>query len=237
MYKHEIVDLSICPLVRCNMNCSFCYIDKAKFNDRDTLSLETLKDVLSNYEIRNLDVYGGEITLLDKQYAMKLVSTIYRFYKKNIGFVSNGLQVPEHWVSIFKQDFSKVSFSVGNGRRLFDTVERTILNLYCNHNIDYSLIALDFGDIPFQSEVFKFAKQVSIKPYSKPAHSKEEHQADMLKILENLYHNYKDIWNKLERVEKDRDEIRHFFLMPDGNLYDIRYNDNGEFFEDITKQE
>lgn len=237
MYKHETVDLSICPLIACNMNCSFCYIDKAKFSNRDLLSLETLVKVLKNYEIRRLDMYGGEITLLNEQYAIKLVSTIRQFYEKRIGFVSNGLQVPKHWINIFKQDFSDIAFSVGNGRQRFDAVERTILSLYHEHNIGYSLIALDFGDIPFQSDVFKFAKQVSIKPYSKPAHSKEQHRADMLKILGYLYQERKDIWNKLERIEKDRDEIKHFFLMPDGNLYDVRYNENGEFLEDITKQQ
>lgn len=236
-YKHEMVDLSICPLIACNMNCSFCYIDKAKFIDGDLLSIETLEKVLKKYKIRHVDVYGGEITLLNEQYAVKLISTIRQYYERSIGFVSNGLQVPKHWISIFKQDFSDIAFSVGNGRQHFDVIERTILSLHREYDISYSLITLDFGDIPFQSDVFKFAKQVSIKPYSKPAHSKEQHQANMLKILEYLYRERKDIWNKLERIEKDRDEIKHFFLMPDGNLYDVRYNENGEFLEDITIQQ
>ena len=68
--------LSIMPTYMCNYNCQYCYLGGLR-KDRTTLDLLTLQDRINElekeYHISNVNLFGGELSLLDNQYLNDLV--------------------------------------------------------------------------------------------------------------------------------------------------------------------
>ena len=61
------IDLSIVPLYQCNLNCKFCYLGNRR-NDKSLLRIDQIKNILAKYDIRYVDIYGGEISILNDTY-------------------------------------------------------------------------------------------------------------------------------------------------------------------------
>ena len=82
-----LIDLSLIPLTKCNMNCPFCYLGDMR-RDKFITPIETIKNAIKPYNIRLLDIYGGEISLLDENYVDDLISL---FPEMEINIVTNGV--------------------------------------------------------------------------------------------------------------------------------------------------
>lgn len=88
--------VSINPLYRCNFRCTNCYLTEAQLQSRQLLDLTTLHDRLSELpEITAVELYGGEVTLLDETYVKELKAVVRRFYDGPISVTTNFFQVPE----------------------------------------------------------------------------------------------------------------------------------------------
>lgn len=81
MKKPFIDNLSIQPTFLCNFNCNYCYLGNLR-NYADILDLRVLEqrieEILNKYQIRNINLYGGEISLLKPSYLEKLIAICSR---------------------------------------------------------------------------------------------------------------------------------------------------------------
>lgn len=68
----------VMPTYACNQNCCYCYLKNNNTNKSTVLDLHVLNNRLSKintqHKIERINVYGGEITLLDKKYLRDLFS-------------------------------------------------------------------------------------------------------------------------------------------------------------------
>lgn len=222
-----MIDLSICPTFACNMNCKFCYL---RNHDEKHLSLTRLFCALRKHRnnIRNLDIYGGEITILPRLYSSMMMFIAEHLYSGKIQFISNGLSIPKFWIDQFVKH--EIGFSVDKSRKNKDIVYNNIRS-FDRIGKRYSILTVDIDDIDdeFLSSL-KNVKAVSIKPYSMPEGGRP-YKSKMLESYKRIYSTNRTLFSKLERTQPDRDAVGHFFLLPDGNLYDVQYNNNREYFE------
>jgi hypothetical protein len=90
--KQDIA-LSINPLYRCNFRCSFCYLTPEQLADKAVLDLNVLSSRLNELQrhrrISHIDLYGGEITLLDDVYTDEMFTIIRKFYQGPVNIVTN----------------------------------------------------------------------------------------------------------------------------------------------------
>lgn len=89
----EPIDISINPTYLCNFRCKSCYLTPEQLGDKTQASLDTIWDRLAEVEqhrhIRQIDLYGGEISLLPPDYLEKLRLTIQSFTDNKISVITN----------------------------------------------------------------------------------------------------------------------------------------------------
>lgn len=86
-----MVSVSINPTYKCNQNCEYCYLGFYRKNPEilDLKKLEKhLKTLDKNLGIEDIDIYGGEISLLETDYLNSLI-LLCKKYSKRINLVSN----------------------------------------------------------------------------------------------------------------------------------------------------
>ena len=82
--------VSINPSYFCNFNCSFCYLTPTQLSDTKKIDLDVLDKLLSDIPvIDHVDLYGGEIGALKKEYFYRLKDTIRKHYSGKINIVTN----------------------------------------------------------------------------------------------------------------------------------------------------
>lgn len=224
-----MMDISICPTFSCNMNCRFCYL---RNHDDELLSLLRLARVLRRHKnnIRNLDIYGGEITTLPSVYSAIMMKIVEHFHKGKVQFISNGLSIPDFWLGQFLKH--EVGFSIDKSRKNRSVVYENIRS-FDRLGKKYSILTIDIDDIDdeFISSL-RNVESVSIKPYSRPVGG-ADYSSKMLETYKRIHDNNPDLFSKLEKTQPDRDDVSHTFLLPDGRQYGIQYTANHEYFEPI----
>jgi MoaA/NifB/PqqE/SkfB family radical SAM enzyme len=82
--------VSINPSYFCNFRCDFCYLKTEQLSDQKKISLETLDKLLADIpSIEYIDLYGGEIGALKKEYFYGLKDTIRKHYADEINIITN----------------------------------------------------------------------------------------------------------------------------------------------------
>lgn len=221
------IDLSIVPTYRCNLNCRFCYLG-CRRNDATLLSIKQIKNILNAYDLRFVDIYGGEISLLSDDYIDELMKTLNG---KTISLVSNGIDfLNSKWKEYCFNDNIKLSFSYDISRHNTEKLIQTLRQLD-NTSKKYSIICVDIDELDYDIlQSLKNIESLSIKPYSRSVDNTQKYKSYMLSIYQTLHDKYPSLFDKLENVNHYRDLVQHYFLLPDGNLYDIRYQNDKEYF-------
>ena len=84
--------VSVNPTYYCNFRCKFCYLTTDQLGDRQTLSLGVLQtrlsDITKHKKITHIDLYGGEIALLSKDYLEQLL-ILLKEYSNSINIITN----------------------------------------------------------------------------------------------------------------------------------------------------
>ena len=226
-----MIDLSIIPLHYCNLNCEFCYLGKLR-QTKDVLEISSIKNVLDTYDVRVLDIYGGEITLLEPSYITKLVDELKPYFNdEKIYITSNALDISKSkWLDYIKDGTIYPSFSYDICRPNNDKIKAAIQE-FDGFGLPYSIICLDISDLDYEFLLsLNNMKSFSIKPFSKSKYMDEcEYASYMVQIYENIT-KMPQLFNKLEKITEYRDRIPHYFLLPDGKLYDIQYDAGKEYF-------
>jgi sulfatase maturation enzyme AslB (radical SAM superfamily) len=100
------ITVSINPSYFCNFRCNFCYLTSQQLGDQKKIPLhildKKLKEISKVRIIEWVDLYGGEIGALKKDYFYGLKDTIRKYYKDKINIITNYSMLHE---GFFKDDF------------------------------------------------------------------------------------------------------------------------------------
>jgi sulfatase maturation enzyme AslB (radical SAM superfamily) len=90
------MNISINPSYFCNFRCDFCYLTLEQLGDQKKISLEQLDTLLKDIpKIDYVDLYGGEIGALKKEYFYGLKDTIRKHYDGEINIITNYSMIHE----------------------------------------------------------------------------------------------------------------------------------------------
>lgn len=83
--------VSINPTYFCNFRCDFCYLTTAQLGNKKRIAPEDLDKRLSEVSvpITHVDLYGGEIGMLDKEYFYSLKTVIRKYFSGRININTN----------------------------------------------------------------------------------------------------------------------------------------------------
>ena len=88
--------VSINPSYFCNFSCDFCYLTDTQLRDQKKIGLEQLNYLLGQIPaIEYVDLYGGEVGALKKDYFYHLKDTVRKHYSGEINIVTNYSMIHE----------------------------------------------------------------------------------------------------------------------------------------------
>lgn len=243
------IHLSIMPSFYCNYNCNYCYLGNLR-KDRKILNLnileQKLKEISLEYNIHNTVIYGGEISLLNKDYVKSLVDVCKN---NNVipSFVSN---LSNDWLIKYCDDNNfHLSISLNKERPHYNETLNKIKTLN-KQNKDLSVVVLPSllkKDVKELMEMYnKIGLDVLFIQY---------HQSNYSLISNNInYHidinNYSNfLRNIIEEKHKNKYDINiineiflnddnynplasgFIFINPDGNYMTVEYINNIEYYK------
>ena len=247
------ITLSINPTYFCNFDCNFCYLTKEELSDRKTISLSTLRERIAEIEkffnIDCVDLYGGEIALLEESY-LNQIADLFDLESVDFNAITNLSKVNP----FFKRKDISLSVSwEGNVRRKSQEVLKNMEDIGRDINllmlagvevVNWSLneIKSVFSNISRLENI----KSLEIKPYS-------FNQANHYKIK---FSEYEDFVKKVFEIDKDyifvnEENLKgvssgitnsfsddHIYITPDGSLAVLDFDElDRELFLKIDKIE
>jgi MoaA/NifB/PqqE/SkfB family radical SAM enzyme len=244
------ITLSINPLYKCNFRCSFCYLTNSQLSSKNILSLDILETLLDElvkkkYTVNHIDLYGGEIALLEQSYLDELMVKTQRFELPDVNVVTNLSKI----VPFFLRDDVYLSVSYDfSARERYDEVFYNLTQI--NKPISILMLAspellkLDVENIISQLNLIRNIVSVEIKPYS-------TNQANRLNVSDNAFENYIKTWlqaktekkfefinylNIVESLRKTRNAYsdNHLYITPNGKFAVLEFDvNNNEYFLEL----
>lgn len=237
------ISISINPTYNCNFNCDFCYLNG--FNTQSLLDLNKLKDQLkevsTKYIITSIDIYGGQIFLLQDSYLKQLFNTCF-VYVQNIYLITN-MSITKAW--IFEHNNIIISAS-------WDYIYRPQNQIILNNIKDYiktykknisiilthpNLYSHKKQIVNILNSTFKQDINISLKPYYKTNNTDyninfQNYQKFFLYLYSNLNANFNIL------IEINDKSTQHIFISPNNQLQTISYNSNlQQYFTNYLDQE
>lgn len=165
------MNLSINPSYYCNFRCDFCYLTEKQLSDKNKITPEKLdsllNEVIKHDTIDWIDLYGGEIGILSKNYLKEILFVIEKYYDDKINIITNFSTLREEF---FKPNIElSVSYDF-DSREKSDQVFQNILN--CPVPISILILAnpkvlkMDVDYMISMLNICKSVQSVEIKPYS-----------------------------------------------------------------------
>lgn len=164
------MNISLNPTYLCNLRCEFCYLGE-KLADKTRIDLSVLDSRLAEVrryqEIESIDLYGGEVTILPKEYLDELFRVIKKHYSGRINIITNLTLMSD----ILNRDDVDVSVSFDfEARTGFD---KTLRNLALIEKpvavlmlASQKFLEIDVGYMVSVLNSLQSVQSVEIKPYS-----------------------------------------------------------------------
>lgn len=248
------MNISINPTYYCNFRCHFCYLTKNQLSDIKILDLSVLEEKLNElivYEkIDHVDLYGGEIGLLPKNYVKKLKDLLKFFGVRTININTNLSMLNE---TLNDEDFYlSISYDF-DVREQNERVWSNMLKLKRPFSIlllaSDELIKKDVNEMIRYLNLLKNLKTVEIKPYS-------SNQANQLNVKFSDFENFVKKWitSKTEKkfefineclirdvISKQKNSFSddHIYITPEGKFAVLEFdlNDREYFLHCETYEE
>lgn len=240
------MNLSINPTYYCNFSCDFCYLTKQQLNDRHKITPMWLQHAMGQITdpITHIDLYGGEIGLLQPEYYYSIKEVIRRHYDGNIHINTNLSAFPD----FFRDDDVTLSVSYDFHAR---EKEQFVLNNMMNANKDLAVLILaspkvlkmDVEFMIFTLNMVSNVKSVEIKPYSiNQANSFDVTHKDFEEFVirfdeattpknfdfQNIHNIYRSIDKEYNAFSND-----HVYITPSGKFGVLEFDKNDkEYFKE-----
>jgi len=248
--------VSVQPLYNCNCNCSFCYLGDLR-EDRTVLNIETLEDKLRDIKfqtrIEQIDIFGGEVSLLSETYLEALILTCARF--SNQLTITSNLQNFKILDKIKKWQRSGINIVLAtswNPERPDNKRIENLLTSGMKFPQDSSILTVILPEIikngstwllqrlqTFNLPVTLLRYFPSIKNSYYNLTSKDFEEFMIQVGRDYLTNNYTFSLNNFEYFEEFINPMlgSNIFIMPNGNLAWIKYNGLNEYFYETDKIE
>jgi sulfatase maturation enzyme AslB (radical SAM superfamily) len=248
-----MLTLSINPWYYCNFKCDFCYLTESQLDDKKLLPIDVLAERLAEItavdQVEMVDLYGGELGLLPKDYWNELIDVLHAYGIYDINLITNLSMVNEItedervYVSVsydfdVREDYERVWRNMALLKRPFSILMLASPKLI-NKDVDKMIAA-------FNS--LNNLASVEIKPYS-------TNQANQFNIPFDEYEEFVKMWviNKDKKfsltnesllqsvIDKERNSFSddHVYITPSGKygVLEFDLNDNEFFLEYETLEE
>lgn len=241
--------ISVNPTYFCNFRCEFCYLTKRQLGDKQRLSLTDLEHRLheiTNYgePIDHIDLYGGEVGLLDQDY-FDSMTAIFKRYTTSLNLVTNLSAL--NYITTHPDYTTSVSFDF-EAREMSEQVFRNMALLEKPFSVlmlaSPALLELDVDGMIERFNLLSNIQSVEIKPYS-------TNQANQLRVTDKQYEEFVKQWlttkidmrfefvNKfhLDNVVNDQGHSfsdDHIYITPNGRYAVLEFDINDrEYFKEL----
>ena len=244
--------LHVMPTYQCNLICPYCYLGTKRSNNK-IMPIESLKEKLNElkaslYIVDAVNIYGGEITLLSREYLHDLIDVLQNV-TENISVTSN-LFNSKAWKTIewIRKDYPKIHIATSiNDERPHNNELIQKLLMQEKHDISLTYVVTPsllkkpiqeiFHEIEMISSSVEFLRYSPshLNPYWKE--SNKAYEDFLIRIINeyqkgiyNFYlHNIDDIRNCIDKTYNPYLDS-NVFLNPDGKFCIVDYIDGKESF-------
>lgn len=203
------MNLSINPWYYCNFRCHFCYLTEEQLSNKKLLDIDKLDQRLAEIQtydnIEHVDLYGGEISLLPKEYLAELQSCLEAYGINSVNINTNLSAIND----VMLDPFFHISVSYDfTAREQYNKVWRNMILLPKQFSVlmlaSDKLITEDVDYMISQYNLLSNLTSVEIKPYS-------ENQANSLKVSFIQYEEFIKRW-LTSKVKKNFDFINEYLI-------------------------
>jgi sulfatase maturation enzyme AslB (radical SAM superfamily) len=244
------ITVSINPSYFCNFRCDFCYLTTEQLGDQKKIPLEMLdqrlKEISKVRKIDWVDLYGGEIGALKKDYFYGLKDVIRKYYSDKINIITN--------LSMLHEGFFENDFYLGVS---YDFEAREKSDLVYN-NMFYSsvpiavlilasekVLKMNVNDMIQKMNLCSSIESVEIKPYS-------INQANAQSVTHKDFELFVQKWiespiikrfdfinegNIIRSLKKEYNAFsnNHVYITPNGNFAVLEFDENDkEYFLELN---
>lgn len=244
------ITVSINPSYFCNFRCNFCYLTPEQLGDTKRIPLpildKRLEEISKVREIEWIDLYGGEIGALKKNYFYGLRDVIRKWYGGKINIITNysmlheGFYEDDFYLSVSYDFEAREKSDLVYKNMFLSPVPIAVLILasekVLNMNVDEMIMKLN---------VCSSIESVEIKPYS-------INQANAQPVTHKDFENFVQKWIE-SKVQKKFDFINegniirslkkeynafsndHVYITPNGNFGVLEFDKNDkEYFKEYN---
>lgn len=244
-----MINLSVNPTYKCNLRCNFCYLGD-KLSDPTYISLNDLenkyKEVTKHFGgIDQVDLYGGEFSLLSYDYQTMLLEITKKYAKGNINIITNLVQISP---SFFDEDINLAVSYDFHARFGFEKVYENMAKMFRPFSVlllaSEKVLELDALNIVESLNKLPLITSLEIKPYSK---NKYNQQDVSFKDFEDFVKKLIDLQDKMkfDFVNKTKIETSlnkkynafsddHIYITPYNKYAVLEFDENDyEYFEEM----
>ncbi len=247
------ITVSINPSYFCNFRCNFCYLTPEQLGDQKRISLVDLDkrlNQISEYrEIDWIDLYGGEIGALKKNYFYGLRDVIRKYYGGKINIITNFSMLHE---GFFEDDFYlSVSYDF-EAREKSDKVYQNMLRSKVPIAVlilaSEKVIQKDISEMIIMMNACSSIESVEIKPYSTNQANQQgvthkDFEEFVKKWIENPIPKKFDFINEGRIIRSLNGEYNafsddHIYITPNGRFGVLEFdNEDNEYFKELDEFE
>ena len=242
------MNVSINPTYFCNFKCNFCYLTPEQLRDQKKIEPKQLDKLLGDIPepIEHIDLYGGEIGALRRNYYDEIKAVIRKHYSGKININTNFSMLDSRF---FEHD---ITLSVSYDFEAREKHELVFQNMMMSPKpiallilASPRVITMDVDEMIQNLNLLKSVTSVEIKPYSiNQANTLDlthkEYENFVIKWLEspiqknfefiNLY-NIEDSYNKHYNAFSDD----HVYITPNGKYGVLDFDkDDKEYFLELA---
>jgi len=165
------ITVSINPTYFCNFRCDFCYLSSQQLADQNKIDLSVLdarlREIKQHTDIDWIDLYGGEIGALKKDYFYELRDVVRRHYSDKINIITNFSMLHE---GFFEDDFYlSVSYDFEareKSQRVYQNMLQSPVPIAVLILASPRVLEMDVDKMITEINTCASIESVEIKPYS-----------------------------------------------------------------------
>lgn len=249
----KTITVSINPSYFCNFRCDFCYLTPEQLGNQKKIPIEILdqrlKEISKVRKIDWVDLYGGEIGALKKDYFYHLKSIIRKYYNDKINIITNLSMLHE---GFFEDDlYLGVSYDF-EAREKSDLVYNNMFQSPVPIAVlilaSEKVLKMNVNDMIQKMNLCSSIESVEIKPYSinqanaQPVTHKD-FEIFVQKWIESTIIKRFDFINEGNIIRSLKKEYNafsnnHVYITPNGNFAVLEFDkDDKEYFLELNSIE